>query len=102
MSTQTQALLVEETVDDKAKLLAELSQTGTVPLWGQMTRLNPPQPNPLTIPHVWRYAELRPYLLRAGGLVKDKEAERRVLLLKNPTTGTTKDYDSRSRCRHPY
>lgn len=82
MATQTQALLVEETVDGKAKLLFEFSQTSPVPLWGQMTRLNPPQPNPLTIPHVWRYAELRSYLLRPAGFVKDEETERRVLLLK--------------------
>jgi gentisate 1,2-dioxygenase len=76
------------TADAATKLIKELSQTGTVPLWSHMNRLNPPLPNPRTIPHVWQYEELRPFLLRAGDLVKDKMAERRVLLLKNPTRGT--------------
>ena len=88
MATRTQTQTVNGT-DNAAKLIQELVQTGTVPLWSQMARLNPPMPKPTTIPHVWNYEYLRPYLLRAGNLVKDKQAERRVLLLKNPTRGTS-------------
>jgi gentisate 1,2-dioxygenase len=33
---------------------------------------------------LWRYAEVRPVLLRAARLVSAREAERRVLLLENP------------------
>lgn len=88
MVTQTQTLTVNALeIEPAAKLVQELSQTDTVPLWSQMARLNPPMPKPTTIPHVWHYESLRPYLLRAGNLIKDKEAERRVLLLKNPTRG---------------
>ncbi|KAK4499901.1 hypothetical protein PRZ48_008087 [Zasmidium cellare] len=50
-----------------------------------MTRLNPPAPNPTCTPHVWRYDEIRPHLLRAGELVTEKQAERRVLMLINPS-----------------
>jgi hypothetical protein len=72
---------------EKKDLLSSLAQTHTKPLWVQMTRLNPPLPNPRTIPHVWRYEEIRPHLLRAGDLITEKEAERRVLMLVNPARG---------------
>ena len=59
----------------------------TLPLWRQMARLNPPLPNPTCVPHVWRYDEIRPSLIRAGELVTEKQAERRVLMLVNPARG---------------
>ena len=75
--------------DSAEKLVAELpTATQTLPLWAQMTRLNPPQPNPKAIPHIWRYDTVKPYLLRAGRLVTDKQAERRVLMLVNPAMGS--------------
>ncbi|KAI1040003.1 hypothetical protein LB505_006063 [Fusarium chuoi] len=49
-----------------------------------MTRLNPPAPNPQTIPYVWSYDKIKPYLLKAGQLITEKQAERRVLMLGNP------------------
>lgn len=64
--------------------LSVLEKTDTKPLWAQMTRLNPPLPNPKTIPHIWRYDEIRPHLIRAGELITEKQAERRVLMLVNP------------------
>ncbi|RHZ43501.1 cupin domain-containing protein [Aspergillus thermomutatus] len=72
------------TVDTQEKLLADLAESKTLPLWTQMTRLNPPEPNPKTIPFVWKYDSIRPNLLRAGQLVTEKQAERRVLMLVNP------------------
>src|SRR6266536_3112987 len=66
------------------QLLSELDSTNTLPLWAQMSKLNPPEPNPTCIPHIWRYDEIRPYLLRAGELITEKQAERRVLMLVNP------------------
>jgi gentisate 1,2-dioxygenase len=65
-------------------LLSDLEATNTKPLWAQMSKLNPPMPNPSTVPHVWRYDEIRPHLLRAGELITEKQAERRVLMLVNP------------------
>lgn len=70
---------------DSAELLhSELPSTNTLPLWAQMAKLNPPEPNPKCIPFVWRYDQIRPYLLRAGNLITEKQAERRVLMLINP------------------
>ena len=69
------------------ELRKNLMQAHTKPLWAQMAKLNPPLPNPRTVPHVWRYEEIRPQLLRAGELITEKQAERRVLMLVNPARG---------------
>jgi gentisate 1,2-dioxygenase len=65
-------------------LLKAAEELHTKPLWAQMTRLNPPLPNPQCKPHVWEYAKIRPKLLEAGELITEKQAERRVLMLINP------------------
>lgn len=75
------------TVDSEEKLLADLEASKTLPLWKQMTRLNPPAPDPTTIPNVWKYKSIRPNLERAGNLVPESQAERRVLMLINPARG---------------
>lgn len=68
-------------------LLNDLTFTHTKPLWTQMARYNPPLPNPKAVPFIWTYDEVRPYLIRAGKLVPEKQAERRVLMLVNPAFG---------------
>ena len=65
----------EEQVDcDTAatQLLKKAEDLHTKPLWTQMTRLNPPLPNPKCKPHVWEYEKIRPSLLKAfrGGAEK--------------------------------
>ena len=73
--------------DTQEQLLQDLEEDKTLPLWKQMTRLNPPAPAPTCVPFLWKYSSIRPNLLRAGQLVTEKEAERRVLMLINPTRG---------------
>ncbi|KAH8822056.1 RmlC-like cupin domain-containing protein [Xylogone sp. PMI_703] len=55
------------------------------PLWEQMAKLNPPLPNPVAVPNIWRYDDVRPYLITAGNKISENLAERRVLMLVNPT-----------------
>lgn len=76
-----------QSTDSAAQLLRDLEDSKTMPLWTQMTRLNPPEPNPTAVPFVWKYDNIRPNLLRAGHLVTEKQAERRVLMLVNPARG---------------
>lgn len=76
-----------QSADSAAQLLRDLEDSKTLPLWTQMTRLNPPEPNPTAVPFVWKYDSIRPNLLRAGHLVTEKEADRRVLMLVNPARG---------------
>lgn len=87
--TETQTDMKPQSSDNKdeavQQLFKSLETTHTLPLWAQMNKLNPPLPNPRSIPHVWRYDEIRPQLLKAGELVTEKQAERRVLMLCNPT-----------------
>ncbi|KOS47626.1 hypothetical protein ACN38_g1450 [Penicillium nordicum] len=75
---------VESVIDTEEQLLADLKTSKTLPLWKQMARLNPPAPNPTTVPNVWKYSAIRPNLERAGKLVPADQAERRVLMLTNP------------------
>jgi gentisate 1,2-dioxygenase len=63
---------------------AAIQQLGAAPLWRYQRNLFPAEPKSKAIPFVWRYAELRPYLLYFAQALSLKEAERRVLMLVNP------------------
>ena len=54
------------------------------PLWTRLKALVPKEPTPVGVPFVWRYAEVRPYVLESARHISAKEAERRVLILENP------------------
>ncbi len=64
--------------------LAGLSQFNVSPLWKFLSQALTPEPQSQARPHLWRWQELRPQLLRSGELVSAAEAERRVLMLLNP------------------
>lgn len=83
------ALANAHEITTQEQLLKALEATKTAPLWAQMQRLNPPAPSPRTVPYLWAYDAIRPYLLRAGALITEKQAERRVLMLANPARGTS-------------
>lgn len=74
------------TVDELPQDYREaLAKTSAQPLWPSLRGLLPyGQPVHRTVPHRWRYRELRPLLLRAGELTPIEKAERRVLVLANP------------------
>jgi gentisate 1,2-dioxygenase len=78
------ATMTQAEVNPAEQLVQDLDGTNTLPLWAQMAKLNPAAPNPQCIPHIWRYSEIKPYLLRAGEVISEKQAERRVLMLVNP------------------
>jgi gentisate 1,2-dioxygenase len=71
---------------DRDEFYDKLGPFEVAPLW-RATGLLPRQPSSPAVPHLWRYAEIRELLLEAGGLVTAEEAERRVLILKNPGLG---------------
>ncbi len=65
-----------------------LEALNLVPLWPSLRALLPPhRPRPATRATAWRYADLKPLLLRAGALTPIDKAERRVLVLANPGHG---------------
>lgn len=68
--------------------LRDLAEQSVVPLWPGLRQVLPlGMPGRATRPHLWRYAALRSYLLRAGELTPIEKAERRVLVLANPGFG---------------
>ena len=61
-----------------------LDSKSTAPLWEVLGALVTPQPRTACVPALWRYDEIRPLLMEAGGLITAHEAERRVVVLENP------------------
>src|SRR5256884_6532881 len=57
------------------------------PLWTALQVLLPNERVTSAVPHRWRWRDLRPLLLEAARLVPIAEAERRVLVLRNPGLG---------------
>lgn len=67
------------------KLLNELPAQNLEPLWTQMSAMVPAGPNPVASAHIWKYEEVLPHLQSATRLVPEEQAERRVLMLLNPS-----------------
>lgn len=61
-----------------------LKTKSAAPLWEQLADLVLGQPRPGCVPALWRYEDLRPYLMESGKLITADEAERRVLMIENP------------------
>lgn len=54
------------------------------PLWQVLHSLVPAQPQSPARAALWRFSDIRPYLVEAAELIGTDEAERRVLMLENP------------------
>ena len=57
------------------------------PLWTALHALLPGERTTRAVPHAWRWKDTRPLLLEAARLVPIEQAERRVLVLRNPGLG---------------
>ncbi len=65
-----------------------LEDLSLAPLWTALHALLPKERGVTrVVPHRWRWAEVRPELLAAARLVGIEDAERRVLVLRNPGLG---------------
>jgi len=54
------------------------------PLWEVLHALVPKSPTTACVPALWRYREVKPFLMQSGELITAEEAVRRVLILENP------------------
>jgi len=72
------------TNDSLEDLFIDAQARNLNPLWTNMQGFVTPQPSPHAVPHIWRFADVRPLLNRAGDLVAAEDAERRVFMLTNP------------------
>jgi hypothetical protein len=84
VSTAAQPAAENESEEMK-KFLNVLPSQHLEPLWSQMNTMVPPTPNPTAVAHMWKYEEALPHLQNAGRLVPEEKAERRVLMLVNPS-----------------
>jgi gentisate 1,2-dioxygenase len=63
---------------------ARIAGLSMKPLWEELAALVPAQPATDALPALWKYREVKPFLMESGGLISAREAERRVLILENP------------------
>jgi gentisate 1,2-dioxygenase len=72
---------------DLARFSKDIAALGMKPLWERAMRL---KPGTAAQPAIWRWSDTRPLLMRACELITARQAERRVLMLENPSlAGTT-------------
>ncbi|MDB5899168.1 MAG: gentisate 1,2-dioxygenase-like protein [Ramlibacter sp.] len=68
----------------RQQLYADMHPHNLTPLWEVLHALVPQQPNTPCVPALWKYDQVRPFLMRAGDAITAEEAVRRVLILENP------------------
>ncbi len=73
-----------ETTEEFREFYERLTTKNAAPLWESLAQLVPVRPRPKAVPAMWRYEELRPFVMESGKLITAKDAERRVLILENP------------------
>ncbi len=68
----------------RAELYRRMDRDNLTPLWEVLHNLVPPQPSTPCVPALWKYDQVRPYVMEAGKVISAREAVRRVLILENP------------------
>jgi gentisate 1,2-dioxygenase len=69
----------------RSAFYAHLRQKNMAPLWEVLRALVTPVPRTPVVPAIWRYQDVRPELMRSASLITAEEAERRVLIMENPS-----------------
>jgi len=75
----------DPTTSRRQEFYDKLTPKNLAPLWEVMASLLPSEPSSKAVPFHWRYDEIRPLLIESGSLLTAAEAERRVLVLENPS-----------------
>jgi gentisate 1,2-dioxygenase len=70
--------------DTRRRFYDDISRHNLTPLWEVLHALVPKAPATPCVPAHWRWADVRPHLLRSGEIISAEEAVRRVLILENP------------------
>lgn len=69
---------------ERLAFYADLPNYQMAALWNVLEDALTPEPHIRSVPYLWKWAEVRPRVLRSGELVTAAEAERRVLYFLNP------------------
>ncbi len=79
---------VSPAVADRQAFYDRIAAHSLAPLWESLHQLVSRTPGTAAVPVHWDYDDaVRPHLMEAADLITAKEAERRVLILKNPGLG---------------
>lgn len=81
---QTSLELAPDRQQQLEAFYARANPHGLSPLWLSLAGLVPAKPQSPAQAAIWRYEEVRPFLIEASSLIGTEEAERRVLMLENP------------------
>jgi len=63
----------------------KISQKDLAPLWEVLKNVVTKEPKSRCETHLWKYDEVKKLMLEAGDIITPEEAERRVLVLENPS-----------------
>ena len=55
--------------DERAAFYERIDHDSLTPLWEAIGTLVPPRPASPCVPALWRYEQMRPYLMEAGRLI---------------------------------
>ena len=61
-----------------------ISKFHMAPLWEVLKGLVTPEPKTHCVPALWKFSDVKQFMLEAGEVITAEEAERRVLVLENP------------------
>jgi gentisate 1,2-dioxygenase len=78
------SLTPESTALARQQLYRDMSPLNLSPLWEVLHALVPPLPSSPCVSSLWKYEQIRPFLMRSGQAITAEEAVRRVLILENP------------------
>lgn len=68
----------------RAEFYRRMDKDNLTPLWEVLHDLVIPQPKTPVLPAIWKYRQIRPYIIESGAVISAREAVRRVLILENP------------------
>ena len=74
-----------EMTNARADYYGRIDEYNMAPLWEVLHNLLAREPVTEATPHLWNYDSLRPSLMESADVISTEEAERRVLILENPT-----------------
>ncbi len=69
----------------RADFYGRMAEQHMTPLWEVLHTLLATEPVTEATPHKWDYDACRPYILESANVISAEEAERRVMVLENPT-----------------
>ncbi|MCW5730610.1 MAG: gentisate 1,2-dioxygenase [Alphaproteobacteria bacterium] len=72
------------TAEQRRAFYERMAPHHLAPLWEVLRGLITPEPRSDCRAALWRYDEVRPFLLESAEIISAREAERRVLVLENP------------------